>query len=101
MRQITSIAAALALAVSAMTFSAPAKADDDAFIAGAAGFALGTLFGHATARPHYRQGYYYPRAHYAPRPGLPRVSALDARLVQSLRRKIPVVQLAHRLLRDL
>jgi hypothetical protein len=66
------MAAALALAVSVMTFSAPARADsDDAIIAGAAGFALGTLFGNATARPYYRQGYhsnYYPRAYYAPRP---------------------------------
>jgi hypothetical protein len=68
MRQITSIAAALALAVGAITFSAPARADNDAIIAGAAGFALGTLFGHATAQPHYRHGYYYPRAHYVPRP---------------------------------
>jgi hypothetical protein len=73
MQRITSIAAALALAVSAMTFSAPARAgSEDAIIAGAAGFAIGTLFGSATARPYhrpaYRSSYYYPRAHYAPRP---------------------------------
>ena len=63
MRKITSIAAALALAASALTFSAPAaRADaDDAVIAGAAGFALGTFFGHATARPYHRAGY---RVHY-------------------------------------
>ena len=62
MRQITSIAAALALAVSAMTFSAPAaRADaDESIIAGAAGFALGTFLG-ATTRPYHRAGY---RAHY-------------------------------------
>ena len=75
MRQITSFVAALALAVSAMTFSAqPARADrDGAIIAGAAGFALGTFFGAATARPGYRAHYYRPHVHsYHPHVYVPR-----------------------------
>ncbi len=58
MRFTKSVAAAAALAVAAFSltsFSAePAKANaNDAIIAGAAGFAVGTLFGNATARPRY------------------------------------------------
>ena len=50
--RIVALAAALA---AASTFSAPAKAGDhgDAVLAGVAGFAAGTLFGNATARPRY------------------------------------------------
>jgi hypothetical protein len=52
--RITSSIAAAFLAISALSFSAPAHADSsDAIIAGAAGFAVGTIFGNATARPRY------------------------------------------------
>jgi len=45
------IAAAL---LTAFSFSAPAEAGDgDAVLAGVAGFAVGTLFGHAAAQPRY------------------------------------------------
>ena len=58
MRFRKSIAAALAIAVATFSLSSfsatPAKANaNDAIIAGAAGFAVGTLFGNATARPRY------------------------------------------------
>ena len=75
MRKMTSIAAALALAVSTMTFSAPAaRADaDDAIIAGAAGFALGTFLG-AAARPHHPAYVHYRHPHvYHPHVYRPRV----------------------------
>ena len=64
------IAAAASIAVAAFAFAPSAQADnDDAIIAGAAGFAVGTLFGNAISRPHYvpPRAYYAPRAHYAPR----------------------------------
>lgn len=66
MRILKSAAVAAALAVAAVSFTGEAEANaNDAIIAGAAGFAVGTLFGHATARPRY----YAPRAVYvAPRP---------------------------------
>jgi hypothetical protein len=50
--RIVSLAAALA---TASTFSVPAYAGhhSDAVFAGVAGFAVGTLFGSATARPRY------------------------------------------------
>lgn len=56
MRFTKSVAAAAALAVAAFSFTSfsaePARANaNDAIIAGAAGFAVGTLFGNATARP--------------------------------------------------
>ena len=58
MRLNKSAAAAAAFAVATLSlgsFSAtPAQANaNDAIIAGAAGFAVGTLFGNATARPRY------------------------------------------------
>lgn len=53
MRLISSLAAA-SVAIAALGFSAPASAgSSDAIIAGAAGFAVGTIFGNATARPRY------------------------------------------------
>jgi len=63
---IKTIAAALALSLASLTYSAPAEANaNDAIIAGAAGFAVGTLFGHAAAQPRY----YAPRPVYvAPQP---------------------------------
>lgn len=61
---LKTVATALALSVGAMTYSAPAQANaNDAVIAGAAGFAVGTLFGSAA----YHRGYYAPRRYYAPR----------------------------------
>jgi hypothetical protein len=47
--------ALLAAFATVSTFSAPAIAGDhgDAVLAGVAGFAVGTLFGNATARPRY------------------------------------------------
>jgi hypothetical protein len=87
MRFTKSVAAAVAIAVAALSlnsFSAePAKANaNDAIIAGAAGFAVGTLFGNATARPRYvapRPVYVAPRpvyvapapVYYAPAPWTP------------------------------
>ena len=69
MRFTKSVAAAAALAVAAFSLTSfaaePAKANaNDAIIAGAAGFAVGTLFGNATARPRYVA----PRAIYVPPP---------------------------------
>ena len=59
MRLAKSVAAATAFSVAALSYTPPASANaNDAIIAGAAGFAIGTLFGTATARPRY----------YAPRP---------------------------------
>jgi hypothetical protein len=79
MRTLSSFAAA-ALIFSAATYSAPASAGGgDALLGGVVGFAAGTLFGTATARPRY---YYYepvpvyvappPVAYsYAPEPWTP------------------------------
>jgi hypothetical protein len=51
---LKTIAAVAALSIAAVSYSAPAEANaNDAIIAGAAGFAVGTLFGNATARPRY------------------------------------------------
>ena len=63
---LKTIAAFTALLMGTPTYSAPAQVNaNDAIIAGAAGFAVGTLFGAAAARPRY----YAPRAVYvAPRP---------------------------------
>lgn len=57
------IAAAASIAVAAFAYTGPAQANaNDAIIAGTAGFAVGTLFGHATAYPPPppRYGYYAP-----------------------------------------
>ena len=63
MRFMKTTAAAASLAIAAFAFAPPALADaDDAIIAGAAGFAAGTILGNATARPHYVP----PRAVYGP-----------------------------------
>jgi hypothetical protein len=69
MRSTKFVAAAAATAIAAFSlnsFSAqPAEANaNDAIIAGAAGFAVGTLFGNATARPRYVA----PRAVYVAPP---------------------------------
>lgn len=63
MRILSSLAAA-ALVLSAVTYSAPASAGGgDALLGGVVGFAAGTLFGSATARPRYY--YYEPAPVYA------------------------------------
>jgi hypothetical protein len=66
---LKTVATALALSVGAMTFTSPARANaNDAIIAGAAGFAAGTLLGGAAAYPrgyYGAPGYYAPRAYYA------------------------------------
>jgi hypothetical protein len=63
MRFMKTTAAAASIAVAAFAFTPPALADaDDAIIAGAAGFAAGTLFGTAASRPYYVP----PRAVYGP-----------------------------------
>lgn len=71
---LKSISAALALSLAALTYSAPAEANaNDAIIAGAAGFAIGTLFGHVAAHPRYHRRVYvapaYVPAYYVGRPG--------------------------------
>jgi hypothetical protein len=68
MRIISFIAAAI-LVASAATYSAPADAGGgDALLGGALGFAVGTVFGNATARPRY---YYEPAPVYvAPPPAV-------------------------------
>jgi hypothetical protein len=54
MRFTRSIAAAASIAVAGFAFTGQAQANaNDAIIAGAAGFAVGTLFGHAAAQPRY------------------------------------------------
>jgi hypothetical protein len=64
--RITSSLAAVALVLSAATYSAPAGADaGDALVGGAVGFAVGTIFGNATARPRY---YYQPAPVYVAPP---------------------------------
>ena len=69
---LKTIAAFTALSMGTLTYSAPAQANaNDAIIAGAAGFAVGTLFGSAAARPRYyapRAVYVAPAPVYAPRP---------------------------------
>ncbi len=65
MRFLRTLATILALSFGAVTFAAPARADaDDAVIAGAAGFAMGTFFG-AASRPYYG-GRAYARAYHRP-----------------------------------
>jgi hypothetical protein len=54
MHLMKTTAAAAALAISGFASGAPAHAgSNDAIIAGALGFGVGTLFGNATARPRY------------------------------------------------
>lgn len=54
MRFTSSLAAAATMAIAAFTWTAPAQAGGgDAVVGGAVGFALGTLFGNATAQPRY------------------------------------------------
>jgi hypothetical protein len=69
------VAASLALATGVFTGQAQANAND-AIIAGAAGFAVGTLFGHAAAQPRYvgpRPVYVAPApVVYGPAPWTPR-----------------------------
>ena len=70
MQYMRSKAAAACLAFAATTYSAPAAADaTDAIIGGAAGFAVGTLFGNATARPQPPR--YYPGTVYVAPPPPP------------------------------
>jgi hypothetical protein len=45
--------AALSFLSASMSFTAPAKAEGDALIAGALGFGVGTLFGSAVSGPRY------------------------------------------------
>lgn len=73
-----SIAAAASIAVAAFAFTGQAEANaNDAIIAGVAGFAVGTLFGNATAHPRYARPVYVEPApvyvapapvYYAPAP---------------------------------
>jgi hypothetical protein len=74
MTLLKTVATALSLSVGPMTFTSPARADASAaVIAGAAGFAAGTLFGSAAAprayyaRPYYGVPAYYPPRYYVPR----------------------------------
>jgi hypothetical protein len=76
MRFMKSVAAAAAFVVAAVSYTPPASANaNDAIIAGAAGFAVGTLFGNATARPRYvppRAVYVAPApVYYGPAPWTP------------------------------
>ncbi len=66
MQYLRSVAIAAAMAT-ATSLSVPAKAGDhgDAIFAGVAGFAVGTFFGNATARPRY---YYAPAPVYVAPP---------------------------------
>jgi hypothetical protein len=65
MMALKTLAAALALAVSATTFSPPAKAGGEELAAGIIGFSAGVIAGGALAGPrYYAPGYYYPRAYY-------------------------------------
>jgi hypothetical protein len=77
--------AAAAAVATAFSCPVPASAGDhgDAVFAGVAGFAVGTLFGNATARPRYYGPVYYPAppppvvyhqpvpVYYAPAPWTP------------------------------
>src|SRR6185436_3534215 len=68
-----SVATAASVAIAAFAFTGQAQANaNDAIIAGAAGFAVGTLFGHAAAQPRYvapRPVYVAPApVYYAPAP---------------------------------
>lgn len=68
--RITSSLAAVALVAASATYSAPARADaGDALVGGAVGFAFGTIFGNATARPPR----YYPGTVYVAPPPPPPV----------------------------
>lgn len=71
--RFTSSAAAIAVALTAFAGSQPAQADaGDALLGGVAGFAVGTIFGNATAAPRYPR--YYPGTVYvAPAPPPPPV----------------------------
>ena len=73
--RITSSLAAVALAISSASYSAPAHADaGDALVGGAVGFAFGTIFGNATAQP--RPPRYYPGTVYVAPPPPPPVGWL-------------------------
>ena len=59
------LATAVALAVSATTFSAPAQAGGEELAAGIIGFSAGVIAGGVVAGPrYYGPNYYYPRAYY-------------------------------------
>jgi hypothetical protein len=61
-----SLALSAALLLSVVNLSEPARADaGDALIGGLAGFAVGTIFGNATAQPRY---YRAPRVYYVEPP---------------------------------
>jgi hypothetical protein len=93
--QFSRFAALLAAALAVPTFSAPASAGhhDDALLAGVAGFAVGTLFGNAAARPRYYGPVYAAPpppvvyqpipVYYAPAPWSPEWYAYCARKYQS------------------
>jgi hypothetical protein len=74
MRFKKALAAGMALLATVPAVATPAQAiDDDALIAGAIGFGVGTLFGGAISQPRYYapQPYYYrapPPVIYAPAP---------------------------------
>ena len=85
----------LAALATVPTFPAPASAGDhgDAVLAGVAGFAVGTLFGNATARPRYYGPVYVTQpppvvyrptpVYYAPAAWTPEWYAYCARKYQS------------------
>jgi hypothetical protein len=65
MRLKKTLAAAMALLATVPAVATPAHAvDEDALIAGAIGFGVGTLFGGAISQPRY----YAPQQYYAPQP---------------------------------
>jgi BA14K-like protein len=66
MQFLRTLSLAAAAAIAAATFSMPAKAGGgDVLLGGVAGFAVGTLFGNATAQPRY---YYAEPVYVAPPP---------------------------------
>ncbi len=73
--RITSSLAAVALAISSFSLSAPTAHADagDALVGGAVGFAFGTIFGSATARPAPPPRYYPGTVYVAPPPPPPPV----------------------------
>jgi hypothetical protein len=72
MKGFKTLATAVALAVSATTFSAPARAGGEELAAGIIGFSAGVIAGGVLSGPrYYAPGYYYPRAYY-PRAYYPR-----------------------------
>lgn len=91
------VLATVAAVATAFSFPVPASAGDhgDAVFAGVAGFAVGTLFGKATARPRYYGPVYYPAppppvvyhqpvaVYYAPAPWTPEWYAYCARKYDS------------------